>query len=86
MTSYKDVPNKVQDYVMYAHLIVIDMTVYDVILRMDWLSTHHAVINCQKKRVRFQPLKAKSFKFQGTPRKRAVLTILAMKTRKLLSS
>ena len=68
-TWYKYVPIKVQDYVMYTNLIVIDMTDYDVILGMDWLSTHHAVIDCRKKRVRFQPLKAKSFEFQGTPRK-----------------
>ena len=34
-TWYKDVPIKVQDYVMYAKLIVIDMTDYDVILGMD---------------------------------------------------
>ena len=34
-TWYKDVPIKVQEYVMYANLIVIDMTVYDVILGMD---------------------------------------------------
>ena len=52
-TWYKDVPIKVQEYVMYANLIVIDMTDYDVILGMDWLSTHHAVIDCRKKRVRF---------------------------------
>ena len=69
MTLYKDVPIKVKDYVMYANLIVIDMTDYDVILGMDWLSTHHAVIDCRKKRVRFRPLKAKSFEFKGTPRK-----------------
>ena len=62
-TWYKDVPIKVQEYVMYANLIVIDMTDYDVILGMDWLSTHHAVIDCRKKHVRFQPLKAKSFEF-----------------------
>ena len=36
--------------------------------------------------MRFQPLKVKSFKFQGTTRKRAVLTISALKARKLLSS
>ena len=54
-TWYKDVPIKVQDYVMYANLIVIDMTDYDVILSMDWLSTHHTVIDCRKKRVHLQP-------------------------------
>ena len=43
---YKNVPVKVQDYAMYANLIVIDMTDFDVILSIDWLSTHHAVIDC----------------------------------------
>ena len=62
------------------------MTDYDIILGMDWLSTHHAVIDYRKKHVRFQPLKAKSFEFQGTPRKRAVPMISALKARKLLSS
>ena len=56
-------PIKVQDYVIYANLIVIDMTDYDIILGIDWLSTHHTVINYRKKRVCFQPLKAKSFEF-----------------------
>ena len=60
-TWYKDMPIKVQDYVMYANLIVIDMTNYDVILNIDWLSIHHAVNDCRKKRVHCQPLKAKSF-------------------------
>ena len=45
-TWYKDVLVKVQDYTMYANLIVIDMIDYDVILGMDWLLTHHAVIDC----------------------------------------
>ena len=52
-TWYKDVPVKVQDYVMYVNLIVIDMMDYDVILDMDWLSTHYTVIDYRKKRVRF---------------------------------
>ena len=68
------------------NLIVIDMTDYDVILGMDKLSTHHTVIDCWKKRVCFQPLKAKSFKFQGTPPKRAVPMISALKAKKLLNS
>ena len=55
-------------------------------LDMNWLSTHYAVINYQKKHVCFQLLKAKPFEFQGTPRKRAVLMISALKVRKLLSS
>ena len=76
-------PIKVQDYVMYTNLIVIDMIDCDVILGMNWLSTHHVVINCQKKRVRLQSLKVKSFEFQGTPQKRAVPIISALKAKKV---
>ena len=46
----------------------------------------YSVIDCWKKRVRFQLLKAKSFKFQETLRKQAVPTILALKARKLLNN
>ena len=59
-TWYKDVPIKVQDYAMYANLIVIDMIDYDIILGIKLLSTHHKV-EYQKKRMRFQPLKAMCF-------------------------
>ena len=34
-TWYKDVPVKVQDYVMYANLKAIDMMDYNVMLDMD---------------------------------------------------
>ena len=45
MTWHKDVSIKIQDYAMYVNLIVIDMMDYDIILSIDWLSTHYAVIN-----------------------------------------
>ena len=83
---YKDVPVKVQDYMIYANLIFIDMMNYDIILSIDWSLTHHTVIDCQKKCVRFWPLKAKSFEFQRIPQKRGVLIISSLKARKLLVS
>ena len=64
MTWYKDVLVKVQEYVMYANLIVIDMIDYDVIFDMNWLSTYHAVIDYRKKHVRFKPLKANPLNFR----------------------
>ena len=83
---YKDVPIKIQTHVLYANLIEIDMNDYDVILGMDWLSTHHALIDCHRRRVHFNPLQAKSFTYQGTSRVRAVPTISALQARKLLNS
>ena len=36
---------------------------YDVILGMDWLNTHHVVIDCRKKRVLFRPPEKEEFEF-----------------------
>ena len=82
----KDVPVKVGKYVLYANLIEIEMYDFDVILGMDWLNTHYAMIDCRKKRVRFSPPSADSFEFQGTARGRTILTISALQARRLLVS
>ena len=37
-----------------ADLIVLDMRDFDIILGMDWLSEHHAFIDCREKRVLFE--------------------------------
>ena len=42
---YRDVPIRVHDWIMKADLIELEMVDYDVILGMDWLSTHHAIID-----------------------------------------
>ena len=39
---------------MKTDLIELEMVDYDVILGMDWVSTHHAIIDCQKKSNLFQ--------------------------------
>ncbi|XP_058211484.1 uncharacterized protein LOC131323652 [Rhododendron vialii] len=46
-------------------LRVIDMTEFDVILGMDWLSAHHAVVDCHRKMVTVYSLDGTSFKFKG---------------------
>ena len=37
-----------------ANLVIFEMIGYDVILGMDWLSRHHAHINCQRKEITFR--------------------------------
>lgn len=39
---------------MYAELYVLDMLDFDVILGMDWSSTHYARIDCRNKEVKFE--------------------------------
>ena len=36
-----------------AYLILLDIHDFDVILGMDWLSRHHATVDCYRKEVRF---------------------------------
>ena len=36
-----------------ADLILLDIHEFDVILGMDWLSRHHATVDCYRKEVRF---------------------------------
>ena len=36
-----------------ADLILLDIHDFDVILGMDWLSRHHAIVDCYRKEVRF---------------------------------
>ena len=59
---------------------------FDVILGMDWLTTHYAVIDYRRKHVRFSPPNANLFEFQGTPRGRSIPTISALQTKKLIDS
>ncbi|XP_072997189.1 uncharacterized protein [Typha latifolia] len=46
-------------------LICLDMHDFDVILGMDWLSAHHAIVDCRIKRVTFSIPEKPEFFFQG---------------------
>ena len=65
---FKDILVKIGNQKLFANLVVIDIDDYDVILGIDWLSTHHVVIDCQKKKVEFRPPKETGFQFKGTSR------------------
>ena len=49
-----------------ANLIVLDMEGFDIILRMDWLSINHAIIECHNKEIIFRLPTDSEFKFVGT--------------------
>ncbi|XP_058180087.1 uncharacterized protein LOC131298627 [Rhododendron vialii] len=48
--------------------IVLNMSGFDLILGMDWLSTFHAAIDCFKRRVRICPPEGVCFEFHGERR------------------
>ena len=46
-------------------LRVLDMSEFDVILGMDWLTAHRVIIDCERKRVTAYTLGGSRFIFQG---------------------
>src|SRR3954469_3025953 len=49
-------------------LIILDMTVFDVIVGMYWLSTFRAIVDCHRRRVTFRTPKGERFFFMGEER------------------
>ena len=48
---YRDCPIKIQEYEFLGDLIELSFKEFDLILRMDWLSRHQAIVDCIMKRV-----------------------------------
>ena len=62
------------------------MYVFDVVLGMDWSTTHLAVIEFRRKRACFIPLNTQSFEFKGTLRGGTISTHFTLQAKKLLGS
>ena len=50
---------------LIVNLRVMDMSEFDVILRMDWITAHRVVIDCDRKRVTAYTQDGTCFMFQG---------------------
>ena len=48
---YRDCPIKMREYEFLGDLIELSFREFDVILGMDWLSRHQAIVDCRMKRV-----------------------------------
>ena len=48
---YRDCPIKIREYELLGDLIELSFREFDVILGMDWLSRHQAIVDCRMKRV-----------------------------------
>ena len=49
--EYRDCPIKIREYEFLGDLIELSIREFDVILGMDWLSRHQAIVDCRMKRV-----------------------------------
>src|SRR5262249_23560692 len=66
-----------------AHIL--EMQDYDLILGMDWLSQHHALLDCHKKRVIFRAPGREEFVFQCPRGRTSKVLISSLKAHKLMS-
>ena len=56
---------KISGIVLTVYLRVMDMSEFDVILRMDWLTAYHVVIDCEYRRVTAYTQDGTCVTFQG---------------------
>ncbi|GKA88326.1 reverse transcriptase [Tanacetum coccineum] len=63
--EYRDCPLRFDDKIRSANLLPLEMSDFDIILGMDWLSEHRATIDCHSKRVIFGDLNNPEFIYHG---------------------
>ncbi|XP_062075883.1 uncharacterized protein LOC133780013 [Humulus lupulus] len=80
----KVVPLWIDGRELYVDLIVLDLSNFDVILGMNFLSKYGASIDCKCKKVVFAPESGDPFEFEGISKKPRTPIILAMKAREML--
>ena len=62
---YRRCEVRIGDHELPADLILLQMEDFDSILGMDWLSTHHATLDCRRKRIVFNLPETPGLVFQG---------------------
>ncbi|GKV11309.1 hypothetical protein SLEP1_g22573 [Rubroshorea leprosula] len=67
-----------------ASLFVLDISDFDIILGMDWLSKHFASIDCHRKWVNFNILGEPEFSFQGSGSFALPMLVSALQAQKYL--
>ena len=70
--------------VLKANLIPLEMSDFDVILRMDWLSNHRASMDCFTKKIIFKKLGYPELTFEGDKKILLACVISALKAKRLL--
>ncbi|GJV27999.1 putative reverse transcriptase domain-containing protein [Tanacetum coccineum] len=63
---YRDLPLQFNDKIRSVNALLLDMCEFDIILGMDWLSAHHATIDCHSRRVIFGNIHTPEFIYHGS--------------------
>ncbi|XP_043725728.1 uncharacterized protein LOC122672298 [Telopea speciosissima] len=84
--SFHSCPIRVSDHGLEASLIILDMKDFNVILGMDWLSTHGASLICAERKILFRTGEENEFMFKGNKSKKPKNPIIsAIRVQKLLA-
>ncbi|GJU97264.1 putative nucleotidyltransferase, ribonuclease H [Tanacetum coccineum] len=82
---YRDLPLQFNDRIRSVNALPLDMCEFDIILGMDWLSAHHATIDCHSRRVIFGNIHTPEFIYHGSLPGKSMKIISALEARTLLS-
>ncbi|XP_077225013.1 uncharacterized protein LOC143858243 [Tasmannia lanceolata] len=77
-------PIRTENREMLVDLIFAELTDFDVILGMDWLSTHYALVDCNKKVVSFEISGEEKFCFEGSGAHSTPIVLSAMQACRFL--
>ena len=81
---YRDCPIKIKEYEVLGYLIELSFREFDVILGMDWLSRHRAIVDCRMKRVTLRTLNDSEVVFIGERPNHLSNVISAVVARKMV--
>ena len=81
---FKECEVVIEGMVLKANPIPLEMTDFDVILGMDWLSNHKVLMNCFTKKIRFEKPGYPEFEFVGDRRILLTCVISALEAKRLL--
>ncbi|XP_073136818.1 uncharacterized protein [Henckelia pumila] len=76
---------QIQGHELYADLIILKMSDFDVIFGMDWLSCYEATIDCKRRKVFLKTKDGETFLFHATPKNNSSLLISVGKAWQLLN-
>ena len=74
----------IEGMVLTANLIPLEMTGFDLILGMDWLSKHRASMNCFTTKIGFEKPRYPEFEFNGDRRVLLTCVITVLEAKRLL--
>nr|GEU95882.1 retrotransposon protein, putative, Ty3-gypsy subclass [Tanacetum cinerariifolium] len=83
--EFRNCPLRVGDDIRFANLLPLEMSDFDIIRGMDWLTEHRATVDCHSKRVRFGDLNNPEFIYHGSRPGKPIKIISALKARTLIS-